>query len=471
MRNICAARSGNFWSCSRLRGLFVRLDEFDRDGARQVRDRLRSTLETIAARIERIAADPAGWSDAPRLRREISAAQAALRSTATEIEGLAGAAPFDQLADALLIVGRVRDLLRGLAMVVVIREASRRNSGAPQGGRREQRDFQGRQEAWLLAVRAAVAMLLLSGIWMATGWNEGFTAVSGGAIMLFFGVNQDNPQAGARSYLVWSSIGMLVAYLAIVFLLPFLQGFEALAIVLLLLLLLPAGLMAGTPSYAWAGIALGGWTVAEAGFGNVFRPDELAYFNNAFALIVGMLVCLAVIAVMPVTSYARRGQSWQHAVGAILPGVARGVVNPRRGASEIVSMLAALLPRLALDRQREQDFLSGTLSAASSTIELGRLRDLKSDPAMPANAGHAIAHFLDRFADALEALAGSHDDRQARLAEAEAIVAELHAELASQTFESRPASRAVLRAAASLRFIADRFLIDRAYLERRFAED
>jgi Fusaric acid resistance protein family len=95
-------------------------------------------------------------------------------------------------------------------------------------------------------------MLLLSGIWMATGWNEGFTAVSGGAIMLFFGVNQDNPQAGARSYLVWSSIGMLVAYLAIVFLLPFLQGFEALAIVLLLLLLLPAGLMAGTPSYAWA---------------------------------------------------------------------------------------------------------------------------------------------------------------------------------------------------------------------------
>jgi uncharacterized membrane protein YccC len=133
------------------RGLFVRLDEFDRDGARQVRDRLRSTLETIAARIERIAADPAGWSDAPRLRREISAAQAALRSTATEIEGLAGAAPFDQLADALLIVGRVRDLLRGLAMVVVIREASRRNSRAPQGGRREQRDFQGRQEAWLLA--------------------------------------------------------------------------------------------------------------------------------------------------------------------------------------------------------------------------------------------------------------------------------------------------------------------------------
>jgi uncharacterized membrane protein YccC len=452
------------------RGLFVRLDEFDRDGARQMRDRLRSTLDKIAARIERIAADPAGWSEMPRLRREVLVAQASLKNSATEIEGLVGTAPFDQLADALLIVRRVRDLLHGLAMVVVTREAARRSSNAPQGVRREQRDFRGRQEAWLLAIRAGLAMLLMSGFWMAIGWNEGFTAVSGGAIMLFFGVNQDNPQAGARSYLIWSSLGILVAYAAIVFVLPYLQDFGALAVALLLLLL-PAGLMAGTPSYAWAGIALGGWTIGQAGSGNVFRPDELAYFNNAFALIVGMLICLTVIAVMPVTSYAKRGQSWRHAVGTILPGVARGVINPRRGSSEIVARLAALLPRLALDRQHEQDFFSGTLSAASSTIELARLRELASDPDMPPNVARAIAHFLARFADALQRLSGSDGDRQSCLAEAETIVAELRAAFSAQAVEPGPAARVVLRAAASLRFMEDRFLIDRSYLERRFAED
>jgi uncharacterized membrane protein YccC len=453
------------------RGLFVRLDEFDNEGARQVRDRFRSTLDAIAARIERFAADPAGSRELPRLRHELFAVQTSLKSSAEEIETLVGTAPFNQLADAILILRRVRDLLRGLAIVIILREAGRGDHAAPQGGgRSEQRDIEGRSEAWLLAIRAGLAMLLMSTVWMATSWNEGFVAVSGGAIMLFFGVNQDNPQAGARSYLIWSSVGTLLAYVAIVFVLPYLQDFGALA-VFLLLLLLPAGLMAGTPTYAWAGIALGGWTIAQAGSGNVFKPDELAYVNNAFALVVGMLICLAVIAAMPVTSYAKRRELWRRAIGRILPGVARGAVNPRRASSEIVAMLATLLPRLSLDRQHEQEFFSGTLSAASSAIELGRLRDLASDPDMPPAATRAISDFLERFSDALQQVAESNSDRRARLAVAEAVVAELHMALATQGLGPGLAARATLRAAASLRFLADRFLIDRSYLERRFAED
>src|SRR5262249_12656444 len=132
--------------------------------------------------------------------------------------------PFDPLADGLLILNRVRDLLHSLAMVVVTGAASRRNRSTPARTRRhEQREPQGRMEALLVAIRAGLAMLLLGSVWMATGWNEGFTAVSGGAIMLFFGVNQDNPQAGARSYLVWSSVGTLVGYVTIVLVLPHLQ--------------------------------------------------------------------------------------------------------------------------------------------------------------------------------------------------------------------------------------------------------
>ena len=78
--------------------------------------------------------------------------------------------------------------------------------------------------------------------------------------MLFFAVNQDNALAGGRTYLVWGSVGILFGYVVIILVLPYLQGFGGLAVVLLLVLL-PAGLMAGTPSHAWAGIALGGWTV------------------------------------------------------------------------------------------------------------------------------------------------------------------------------------------------------------------
>jgi uncharacterized membrane protein YccC len=453
------------------RGLFVRVEEFNDDGAREVRGRLRATLEATAARIERIAADPASWSDARRVRREILAARVTLNSTVADLEDMAGTAAFDPLAEGLLILNRVNDVLHGLAMVVITAAASQRNRNASRRTHRSgQRDFESRQEPLLLAIRAALAILLLSGVWLATGWNEGFTAVSGGAIMLFFGVNQDNPRTGARSYLVWSSLGILVAYLAIVLVLPWLQGFGALA-VLLLLLLLPAGLMAATPSHVWAGIAFGGWTIAEIGFGNVFKPDELAFVNNAAALILGMIVCLAVIAALPVTSYARRGQSWQRAIGTILPAVARGRIVPRRGAREIVAMLAALLPRLALDRKPDEDFFRGTLSAASSAIELGRLRDLRSDSDMPENAARNIEAFLGHFADRLEGLAGSSGSRRAGLLEAEATVARLRADLSAQASEPGPAGPSLLRAAASLRFLADRFSIDRAYLERDFSED
>jgi uncharacterized membrane protein YccC len=453
------------------RGLFVRLGEFDNDDARQVQDRLRPTLEAIAARVERIAADPAARSDPRGLRHEILAARIALKNSATDLEGMAGAAPFDPLADGLLILNRVGELLHGLAMMVVTETASLRNRGAPpRTRRREQRDTRGRQEALLVAVRAALAMLVLSCWWLATGWSDGFTAVSGGIIMLFFAVNQDNALAGGRTYLVWSSVGILFGYVVIILVLPYLQDFGSLAVVLLLALL-PAGLMAGTPSHAWAGIALGGWTVAEIGFGNAFKPDELSLVSGAVALILGMIGCLAVIAAMPVTSHARRRQSWQRAIGTILPAVARGGIVPRRGANEIVAMLAALLPRFALDRQRDEDFFRGTLGSASSAIELGRLVALQSDPDMPQNAARAIAHFLPRFAGALESLAASRANRQARIAEAEAIVAELRADLGARALERGAAARSILRAAASLRFIADRFYIDRGYLDRSFAEN
>ena len=453
------------------RGLFARFEAFNDDGAREVHGRLRATLETTATRIERIGADPAAWSDARRLRREILAERVALNATVADLEGMAGTIAFDPLVEGLLILNRVKEVLHGLAMVVSIAAASQRNRNASRlTHRQERRDLDGRREPLLLAIRAALAMLLLSGVWMATGWSEGFAAVSGGAIMLFFGVNQDNPQTGARSYLVWSSLGILVAYLAIILVLPYLQGFGALA-VLLLLLLLPAGLMAGTRSHAWAGIALGGWTVAEIGFGNVFKPDELAYVNNAAALILGMIACLAVIAVIPVTSYARRGQSWQRVIGTILPAVARGRVVPRRCAREIVAMLAALLPRLALDRKRDENFFRGTLSVASSAIELGRLRDLRSDPDMPESGARDIETFLEQLADRLESLAGNATNRRADLVKAETAVVQLYANLSAQVSKPGPTAVSLLHAAASLRFLADRFCIDRTYLERDFSED
>jgi uncharacterized membrane protein YccC len=449
------------------RGLFFRLEAFGRDDAQLMLERLRPPLETIALQLDRFAADPAAPRERRLLRHELRSARAALTRAAADLEGMAGRVPFAPLANALLIVTRVGDLLHGLAMAVGTHAASFRGAGPrAQSSVPEPVDVRRRQEALMVAVRAGLVVLLLSILWLATGWNEGFTAVSGAATMLFFGVNQDNPQAAARAYLVWAIVGTVLGYLAMVLVLPYVQGFEALAVVLLVLLL-PAGFMASTPSHAWAGIAFGGYTLAQIGTGNLFVPDELAYINGTVALVLGMAICLAVIAVLPVTAQPQRTLCRQRSLGTILPAVARSTLAPRRGAAAIRAILAALLPRLALDRPRDEDFFRGTLGAASVAIELGRLAASAAHPDLPEEAARAIRRFLADFAFTLEDLAA---DRPPPLVKAEAIVAALAADLAAQALVPGPAARMALRAGASLRFIADRFYLDRAYFERGVAE-
>ncbi|HSI40130.1 MAG TPA: FUSC family protein [Xanthobacteraceae bacterium] len=451
------------------RGLFFRLDAFGGDGAQPVLGRVRATLEGIAAQIDRVAADPAARSEPRRMRRELAAARASLARATAELEALAGAAPFDALANGLLVLRRAGDVLRALSLAILAEAASLHGTGRA-AGRPRRRSAEEEREAMLIALRAGLAIALLSTVWLATGWDQGYTAVSGGAIMLFFAVNQDNPQANARTFLVWSSAGIVLAYLVMAFVLPYLEGFEALALVLMLVLL-PAGLMSGTPSHAWAGIALGGFTVAQIGTGNVFAPNELSFINAAAALMIGMLLCLAILAAMPVTSLARRGHSRALALGRLLPAVARREMMPRRAFDEIGARLAALLPRLALDRQDEEDFFRGTLGSASSAIELGRLAEAARAPDMPAPAARALEHFLVQFAMALERLAESRDTAEP-IAGAEALVAQARAALAGcPVGPGTAAARAVLRAGASLRFLADRFDIDRAHLARTYVED
>lgn len=456
------------------RGLYFRLDDFGDASAGAVLARLRPALDAVAARLACIAGDPAAFAEPDRIRHELMDARRGLDEAGADLEAMVGRAPFDQLANALLVVHRAGDMLHALSMVAVAEAASVRAGPSPTRPSKPHAPGS-RREAALIGLRAALAVAVMTAFWMASAWNMGFTAVSGGAVMLFFAVNQDNPLPVAKSFMLWASLGILAAYAVMVLVLPWLEGFEALALVLLLLLF-PAGLMAGTPACAWAGIAFGGFLVSELGSGNSFNPNELAFVNAAVAMPLGMLACIAVLAVVPVTSQATRGRAWARIMGDVLPAAARGQYPGRTGAMVIIDMLAALLPRLALDRQHDEDFLRGTLGASSCAIELTRLDAVKHDPATPPEAAAAVDAFLSDFAATVEPLARAGHvtgaRREAMLAQVEATVTRARAALATVPLEpATPQARAVLRAGASLRFIADRFDIDRPFLTRRFAED
>jgi uncharacterized membrane protein YccC len=445
------------------RGVYARLDAFSGPGAAEVGAIIRPRLDALASRIETLSADGSPKPDPTSLRREAATAAASLQEARREIEASAGKAPFEALANGVLILRRAGTLVEDLALAMLI---------DPIGGGSHPRRPRARAstpdwEPLLLGLRGAFAILLLTVIWRATGWSEGFAAVAGGVITLFLSVNQDREIDAALPFLTGTAIAVGASYLVFIFVLPGLEGFGELAAVLMLLLL-PAGLLAGTPATGALGTAIGAMGISQLSTGNLYVLDEAGFVSNAFAMLAGMAGTLLVLAVWPVTSAARRGRTWRRTVGAIVPDVARGTVAPREGSAEIVALLATLLPRLSLDRQQDEDFFRGSLGAASSCIELGRLRACASDPGMPADAAAAIADFLAAFASALERLASARAGDKGALAAADQALQALGNDLAGRSIAPGAAANALLEAGASVRFLADRFTIDGAYLARRF---
>ncbi len=450
------------------RGLYFRLSDSRKDEG-LILDRLKPALDQTAACLERIAADPHAAADPRKTRDELLAARKTLGAAADALAAEVGKSPLDPLANGLLILHRAGDMLHGLSMVMVAETATLRAAGR---GQRPSRPIGPapyvNTGAVMQGVRAALALLIISVFWAATTWSAGFWAVTGLGIMLIVLVNQEEPGRLGWPYLGSVVVAILVAYAALVFVLPRLEGFDALAI-FMILALLPAGLMMGSPRYAIAGMGFGSFFAAEIGTGNVFQPDPQAYMNNALGLVFGMGVCMIVAAgLMPIDSAGARRRAWAAIIRA-LPVAARGERPERAVAGDIFAVLGGLLTRLDLDKPGDETLLRGALGAASTSMELWRLHDRKDDPAMPAPARAAIEACLDHLAEAFSRLAERRAKRPEIVADAETAVLTARTALAALPLEpGSPAARMVVRAAASLRFIGDRFGIDRPFLLRSF---
>jgi uncharacterized membrane protein YccC len=454
------------------RGLYFRLGDFKPDGP--ILDRLRPALQATAACLARIADDARAVAEPQRTRAALLAARRNLGRTAAELAALAGREPLDPLANAMLIVHRAEDMLHGLFMVMVTEEATLRATAL---GRRPRINTPQRLapvradpgSAGLQGLRAGLALLLVSIFWAATTWTAGFWAIVGLAVMLFVTVNQEDPGRIGWPYLFAVILALAAVYGAIAFVLPRLEDYGSLAL-FLTLALLPVGLVMGTPRFALAGAGFGSFFVVEIGTSNLFQPDPLVYMNNAIGLVFGMAACLAVnIGLLPVDAPAARRRAWAAMMEA-LPFAARGERPERAIAGEIFATLTGILPHLDLDKPADEVALRGSLGAASVGMELWRLHDGIADPDLPAPARDAIAGCLEHLADAFAHLPGRRSRRADIIDEAAAKVAATRAVLAGIALEpGSPAARIVLQAAASLRFLSDRFEIDRPFLLRSYA--
>lgn len=451
------------------RSLFVRLDDFRRTGAGPVLDRVAPVLAEVADGLGRIAADRTAASDPRRVRHALLGLRKSLGDACGELEALAGTASTDTLANGLLVLRRTGDMLHGLSMVMVADAATfRAGVHAPRARPHTYLPALDRTEAVLQGVRAGAALLVVALFWFATAWSAGFAAISGLAVMLFIFVNQDDPRRVGWPYLGVVAGAVVAAYLMTAFVLPRLEGYGELAICLAIVLF-PAALAMTVPKYTVLGAGFGAFFASEIGTGNVFTPAPELFVNNGLGLLGGMAACIAAATVLlPVDPRGTRRRAWRAIVSA-LPAAARGERPEREVAAAIFAVLAGLLPRLDLGRPGEEDILRGALGAASMALELGRLRRQATEPRLPPEARAALATGLDRLAATFEALAEPGADRPARLAEAVAAARTLHEALLAITLvPGSPEAAMVVRTIASLRFVADRFDSDRAFLLRTF---
>jgi hypothetical protein len=176
---------------------------------------------------------------------------------------------------------------------------------------------------------------------------------------------------------------------------------------------------------------------------------------------------LAIDLVLPYDPGRMRRREWQEVVAA-LPAAARGE-RPEIGVRRpILLALLKLMPRLDFTQPADDEVMNASFGAASMSLELVRLHDRAARPTFPVEARGAVATCVDALALAFERLvpAAEAKDRARIVDEAVAAVAAARAALDGPPVVNGTVAEAieVTHALASLRFIADRLDVDRAFL-------
>lgn len=141
--------------------------------------------------------------------------------------------------------------------------------------------------AALSALAAFVSVGGLCWFWIVTSWPEGGTAAMIAAVVCCLFASQDDPVATLRSFASWSAVAALVTIVYLFAVLPRVQDFEVLVMVLAPAYIL-FGLLATKRATANASIALSLWSATLMALQETYTADFAAVVNSALALLAGI---------------------------------------------------------------------------------------------------------------------------------------------------------------------------------------
>lgn len=253
--------------------------------------------------------------------------------------------------------------------------------------------------AAMVGSSAFVAVLACSAIWMATAWPQGSTATMMAAtICALIGI-RDEPVRPAQQFLVMSIAGSVLAMVYLFVVLPRVDGFVPLTLVLAPVYL-PLAMCLQQPPRAARVMPLALNSLALIGLDQTFTADIAGFVNGAVALNIGIGVAVIVL------RFGRSlGVEWEvervmQAVRRDLARLAAGDPTLGRAAfeSRMHDRVAMLFPRLAGAEPPLSARLSDVLVALRVGINLLLLRDATA--ALPADGRRAVAAMLRVVRDA-----------------------------------------------------------------------
>lgn len=262
---------------------------------------------------------------------------------------------------SLALVMRIRDMIRVIHRVDRLRHAYAnkhpvRNLRSVLGIRRRREPDRGL--AVLSCFTAATTIGVCCLLWIGLGWTNGASAPMLAAVACSFFAAMDSPVPFVWRFAKYAFIASLIALFYSSYLLPMAHSYVSAA-----LLLAPAFLVLGVlmsrPSTNFIGLVISTMIATLMGFNNRFQPAFIPTIESATAIMVGMLVAMAVIAIMRSRSpqwVARRfaKQGLNDVIATIRQAKQGHDAQVERDAlvDRLTDRLYMVLPRMQFDRRK-----------------------------------------------------------------------------------------------------------------------
>ena len=196
------------------------------------------------------------------------------------------------------------------------------------------------------ALSAGTLVLLACLAWHLSGWEHGATGVFIAAVASCFFASQDNPAPFIRSFLSATLVSIAAAAIYLFALMPNVQDFGSLALLLALPLLL-LGTLSGRPQYAGTTILLAVQTISMLTIQDRYTADFPMFAEAALSSSLGVVVALVWARVSRPLGTQRAARRLARHGWFSLAALAQSKANSHDlDAAEVIDRTAQLLPRL-----------------------------------------------------------------------------------------------------------------------------